>query len=292
MSGALDASSAVPTPSGWRDLSELGVGDQVFGADGLPCRITGVDPVGPFECEAVELRLCDGSSLACSTDQRWLVRVGGEASLLETSEIAPLVRAPEGQRVSMALPAPLEHCYRELGRDPYTEGARIGGGLIEEAHGISRSYLEADVIQRRELLMGLLDEGGGVTASGAVHFDTLHQHLARDVCELVRSLGYRATLSCGGGPRGRYKRVSFRTTDEVFGLREPAEQLRGRASDLDDPRFIVGVWEVGWRPMRAVEVDSGGHLLVLSDGLLVVPDGSGCWAGCVTGGSADLRTGR
>lgn len=272
MSAALDAAARVPTARGWRELGELCVGDDVFGADGLPVKVAAVREVEVPGDEAIELRLCDGSALACGASQAWLVERGGADELLETCEMARLLRLQVPPRISLPLPAPLERRYGELPSDPYSEGARLGSGLLDEACGISRPYLEGDVIQRRELLMGLLDEGGGVTSSGAVHFDTVHSHLVRDVCELVRSLGHRATISSGGGSRGRYGRVSFTTDEAVFGLRSPAELLLERAGHLAGRRILVDAVEVGWRPMVTVEVEGESHLFVCGDGLQIAPD--------------------
>lgn len=270
--GGLDASTQMATPRGWRAAGELGRGDEIFAADGLPCRVVSVGEHAQADGQVLELRLCDGSRVACAASQPWLVEADAEVRLLTAGELALSFRRGDPPRFSIALPAPLEHRFAELSSDPYELGARLGSGMLEEACGIPRPFLEADVLQRRELLMGLLDEGGGVGADGSVHFDTVHQRLARDVRELVVSLGHRATTSTGGGPRGSYKRVSFRTTEPVFGLRAPAEQLLERASPASDCRWIVDVGEVGWRPTCAIEVDAESHLLIAGEGALITPD--------------------
>lgn len=267
----LDAATPIAVPQGWRALGELRRGDEVFAADGLPCRVVSIAEQAPAG-EMLELRLCDGSRVACGASQRWLVEADDEVRLLTAEELARSLRGGDPPRFSIALPAPLEHRFAELASDPYELGARLGGGMLEEACGIPRSFLQADVLQRKELLMGLLDEGGGVGADGSVHFDTVHQRLARDVRELVVSLGHRATMSAGGGPRAAYKRVSFRTCDPVFGLRAPAEQLLERATPTRDCRWVVDVGEVGWRPTCAIEVDAESHLYVAGEGALIAPD--------------------
>lgn len=269
----LDAATPMATPRGWRPLSELQPGDEVFSADGLPCRIVGTWDHSAAAEEAYELRLCDGSVLVCGADQPWLVQANGEAELLATEEIASSLRSGDTPRFSIALPPPLEYRFAELPAEPYEQGARLGSGLLEDAVGIPKSYLQGDVLQRRELLMGLLDEGGGVASDGSVHFDTVHHRLARDVRELVASLGYRVTISSGGGPRGSYKRVSFRTPDQVFGLLSLAERLRSfRSQRIHGFRWLVDVGEMGRRPMRAIEVDAHSHLYVAGEGLLLAPD--------------------
>ncbi|CAN7364414.1 replicative DNA helicase [Trinickia sp. LjRoot230] len=54
---------------------------------------------------------------------------------------------------------------------------------------IPRIYLDAEKSVRLDVLRGLLDAGGRIDADGRVRFSTPSAKLARDVCELVRSLG-------------------------------------------------------------------------------------------------------
>jgi replicative DNA helicase len=70
---------------------------------------------------------------------------------------------------------------------------------------IPRHYLDAGKDVRLDLLRGLLDTDGRVETSGSVRFSTASAQLARDVCELARSLGCwcavaekQTTLSCDG----------------------------------------------------------------------------------------------
>lgn len=270
----IDAAARVWTPEGWRELREVQCGDAVYAADGAPCRVTAAED-RPASEGALELRLCDGATLSCGAAQAWLVERDGEPQLLTASEIAATFAEGAAPRYSLALAAPFQHPAAELAGEPYELGAQLGAGLIEDAGGIPRRYLRGDVAQRRELLMGLLDEGGGVAQGGSVYFDTAHQRLALDVCELLRSLGHRVTLSNGGGARRTYRRVSFRTTEEVFGLRAPAERLRERApEEVADQRWIVDVAELGLRPLRSVAVDAASHFFVAGEGGFVVADAS------------------
>ena len=54
---------------------------------------------------------------------------------------------------------------------------------------IPRAYLDAGKRARLDLLRGLLDTEGWVESWGTVRYSTASERLARDVCELVRSLG-------------------------------------------------------------------------------------------------------
>jgi len=80
--------------------------------------------------------------------------------------------------------------------DPVTEGLRALGlwGKGSREKFIPALYLTANRLARLNLLRGLLDTDGWVGKGGAVRYATCSYRLARDVVELVRSLGGWATL--------------------------------------------------------------------------------------------------
>jgi len=62
-------------------------------------------------------------------------------------------------------------------------------GLQSHQKFIPRMYLEASREQRLDVLRGLLDTDGWVERRGTIRYTTVSERLARDVVELVRSLG-------------------------------------------------------------------------------------------------------
>lgn len=73
--GPAHVDTPVLTPSGWRKLGELCVGDQVIGGDGKPCNVTAVHPQGALEIFRV--RFSDGSSTNCANNHHWKCRLQG-----------------------------------------------------------------------------------------------------------------------------------------------------------------------------------------------------------------------
>lgn len=143
-------------------------------------------------------------------------------------------------------------------------------GLLKSRCGenmkrIPRSYLEAGEQQRRDLLAGLLDTDGTVTPGGAIEFTNTNEQLAKDVLELTRGLGYRATLRTkpallNGAVCGTAHTVGFTTHDKVFGLHRKqfghAERTRAANTSRHNCRYIVDIRKVEPRPMRCISVDS------------------------------------
>lgn len=136
-------------------------------------------------------------------------------------------------------------------------------GVLGAKH-IPTAYLAGSVEQRMELLRGLLDTDGSVSGRNPrVEFTSTSEVLALGVLELVRSLGFKATLlrgraRLGGRDVGPKFRVCFTAgTRPVFWLPRKLALLRpasrvGRATY----RSVVAIEEVASVPVRCIRVDS------------------------------------
>jgi replicative DNA helicase len=133
-------------------------------------------------------------------------------------------------------------------------------GVLGNKH-IPVEYLRASEAQRRALLAGLLDTDGHATKTGAAEFSVTSERLARDVYELVVSLGYRAQLRTkrvnGRTPESSIAfTVSFTAAERVFGLDRRAERQNGEVRAGTRSRYIVDVRPVASVPVRCVQVDN------------------------------------
>lgn len=67
---ALATDTPIPTPGDWTTMGALQVGDQVFGADGSVCNVTGAfDVMNDHEC--YELVFSDGTSIVADAEHLW-----------------------------------------------------------------------------------------------------------------------------------------------------------------------------------------------------------------------------
>jgi replicative DNA helicase len=229
------------------------------------------------------------------------------AQVRTTEEIASTLRCPTSDRRlnhSVDLARPLQLPEREVLVGPYTLGASLGKGtsamaqittddpdilvrIEAEGYGtldtltrrlatmgvladkhIPRDYVRASERQRRAVLAGLLDTDGTVAPSGTVQISVTNARLARDIRELVTSLGYRSGLSTKA-VRARTAESSvahtltFSTDDDVFLLERKRllhNERRTRTSQRRDSRFITDVRPVSSVPVRCIEVDDPQHL--------------------------------
>jgi replicative DNA helicase len=148
-------------------------------------------------------------------------------------------------------------------------GALIESLGIGDAAHLPSGYLRSAVSQRRALLAGLLDAAGTVRpATGAVWLSVFDHALARDIRELIVSLGYVCALGTApaktrAGTAATVFRLSFLADDDVFwvgGKRALHAQSRRDRSGDASARSIVAARRVGSVPVRCVEVDNESHL--------------------------------
>jgi replicative DNA helicase len=119
------------------------------------------------------------------TLNRMRERVGAELELEYAGQYDWRIKRRSTECAPRAPVNPLKQSLEALGLWGRTSGDKF----------IPRSYLDAEKSVRLDLLRGLLDTDGWVEAWGSVRFSTASAQLARDVCELVRSLGGWCTVS-------------------------------------------------------------------------------------------------
>lgn len=137
-------------------------------------------------------------------------------------------------------------------------------GVIANKH-IPVEYLTASVADRRALLAGLLDTDGSVSraagGSSRVELTLCNERLAHDALELIRSLGFRATIAESDACLksevvGRRWRICFTAREPVFRLpRKLAKQQLG-GSERSRWKHIVAIREIASVPVRCISVDN------------------------------------
>jgi phosphate starvation-inducible PhoH-like protein len=128
-------SSPVLTPSGFRSIGSLRVGDMVVGSNGLPTAVLGVYAQG--RKEVFRVRAQDGASTLCCAEHLWHVmtpedrRRAKPGRVLETREMVGHLRRAHQHRFELPLlEAPVEFEPREVPMDPYALGLLLGDGCL------------------------------------------------------------------------------------------------------------------------------------------------------------------
>jgi replicative DNA helicase len=155
------------------------------------------------------------------------------------------------------------------------QGLLRGLGVLGDKH-IPTRYLRSSEQQRRALLAGLMDTDGTVTVTGNLQFAVTSAKLARDVQELVVSLGHRCSVTTKRVP-GRSEASStcytlnWTTDERVFRLhrKHQAHKERTRTTPTrTGQRWITAVTPVPSVPVRCVEVDNPDHLYLASRAMI------------------------
>ena len=130
-------SEPVLTPTGWRPIGDLRVGDKVIGSDGRHVTVTGVFPQGIRDVYCVTLS--DGASTRCGLEHLWYVETHNDhvrknrGRVLTLGEIMArgLRYAGLGQsRWYVPIPAPATFDSPTPEIDPYLLGALIANGCF------------------------------------------------------------------------------------------------------------------------------------------------------------------
>ena len=163
------------------------------------------------------------------------------------------------------------------------DGLRVLGlaGHKAETKFIPETYKYSTIAERKELLCGLIDTDGYISASGAMSYTTVSHQLAEDVAFVVRSIGGRASVTIK--PSG-YKdacgdvhecqdayTVSIDTRDDSEIVSLPKKKTRTRCCGYGNgkqyffEKRVVSVEYIGEREGRCITVDNPSGLYMTDD---------------------------
>lgn len=131
---ALDCETPIPTPSGWKKMGDMKVGDVVFDERGLPCNVLVVSDV-KIGNVCYKFTFSDGAEVVCDAGHLWTVDDHGSCGrppvrkTIEASEIAETFRARGTRnRYSVPMTKPIDLPDADLPVDPYILGVWLGDG--------------------------------------------------------------------------------------------------------------------------------------------------------------------
>ncbi|MPZ80860.1 MAG: phosphate starvation-inducible protein PhoH [Actinophytocola sp.] len=265
----------VLTPTGFRPIGELEVGDLVTGSDGLPTPVIGVYPQGPKEI--YRLTTQDGASTLCSADHLWAVatrddrRRGRALRVLETKEMVGRLRAARHHRYELPLlSSPVEFEPRDTPMDPYALGALLGDGCITGS--ITPSFATADPERGRASSPGAVVTASNPVTTALPELGSSDPMRVPDVYLYngpdVRVAVLQGLLDAGGDPvtqRDRTCRIEYATSgspgeDVAFLVRSLGGTVYGRHRNdahVLDIRLPVGI-EPFRLPRKMAKYDASG----------------------------------
>ena len=147
----------VLTPTGWRRIGDMRVGDAVLGPDNSVRKVIGINDCG--EQVIYRVRMSDGTVAECTENHLWSVdKVWGirGTHVLRTKELIEsgyVYRSPGGQtqykyRVPLCQPLEFASDGMSLPLDPYLCGALLGDGSYSPAHsGVRITTSDEEIVE-------------------------------------------------------------------------------------------------------------------------------------------------
>ncbi len=193
----------VLTPTGFRPIGSLRVGDLVTGSDGRPTPVLGVYPQGRKPVYRVSTQ--DGASTLACGEHLWTVstaadrRRGRPGRVLQTRDMIGRLRAARAHRYQLPLLSrPAEFAPRPVPLDPYALGLLLGDGCLTLS--TTPSFATADP----ELATALEDALPGIRVRSRGGVDHVLEHVdghrggvivATPVSTALRGLGLAGSRS-------------------------------------------------------------------------------------------------
>lgn len=129
----------VLTPTGWRRMGDLRVGDQVIGSAGRPVSVLAIHPQGVRPVYRVGTS--DGGTVEAADTHEWVVQsrhhrqgLSGGSTVMTTEQLQDTLAGDMYRRVSIPrVSAPVQYAECDLPIDPYALGLLLGDGCITTA---------------------------------------------------------------------------------------------------------------------------------------------------------------
>lgn len=190
----------VLTPTGWKRMGDLVVGDKVIGSNGSPCTVTGVFEQG--ERTVSRVWFDDGGSTLCCDEHLWLTRTRADrrkhsvGSVKQLAEIrATMQRGGGGLNHSVQFVAPVE--FEDPGArpiDPWLLGVFLNNGSYRGGNVLIHNP-EQDI---RDRIAASIPHTDAVTVQCAVTIRIRKQtngHRRSATAVALRDLGLSGKLS-------------------------------------------------------------------------------------------------
>lgn len=202
--------SLLLTPTGWRRMGDIEIGDSVIGSNGMPIEVVGVFPQG--RKKVFRITMTDGSSTIACAEHLWQVRTmedkrrNKSPRVLETQEmIGNFLRNHQYRYEIPVLSAPVEFPAQPTPLDPYALGLLLGDGCISGKTSPTFATADAELVSSLNFAFANLELNirrksaidyvlvNPLAGKGGNKFDAIRNPLTQMLRELNLSGTYSAT---------------------------------------------------------------------------------------------------
>ena len=126
---ALDVTTPIATPDGFKLMGDLVVGDKVFDENGEVCNVIGVSPI-MYDYDCYEITFSEGAKIVADAEHNWYVQEDKRQGLKEyiktTEDLSRDFKNGNRNRYAVPVAKPLKLPKKKLPIAPYTLGAWLG----------------------------------------------------------------------------------------------------------------------------------------------------------------------
>ena len=270
----------VLTPTGWKMMGDIHIGDLVIGADGKPTKVININDCGEHPVYKVEFT--DGSVTHCSENHLWTVnKRGKKPTTVRTFEMLKDFACEYscGQiqyPYTIPIVAPVEfEQSQQLPLHPYVVGVLLGDGNVGSVPTYSPSFTSIDVQIVANVAMNL-PKGVVVTGSGDITFRIVDERGGLGNKPDKKSRAKQAVINAGiAGCRSYEKFIpkmyKFSSVDDRIALLQGLMDTDGSAANggfptfhtssvklADDVMFLVR--SLGGIASKSIKKDKRGYL--------------------------------
>ncbi len=178
---ALEVSTPIPTPDGWKAIGDLEAGDFVFDDSGAPTRIVAISETWRNR-PVFRVETCRGFAVTADASHEWRVSLCRKSKGFRKYETKVIAR-PRGKRALVETAGPLQLPERDLPIPPYTLGVWLGDGCthhatithnaLDRGHFVERIESEGVAVSQRATAntFGLLGISGKLRSAGLLHHE-------------------------------------------------------------------------------------------------------------------------
>lgn len=150
--------SNILTPTGWKKMADIKVGDDVIGKNGFATKVIGVFPQG--KRQSYRVRFSDGSFTEVTDEHLWNVQTINYRAkykekwdVVRTMDIKDSLYNYRGDyQYSIPMVEPVHFDKQNVPIHPYVLGVLIGDGYLSE-NSVTFSNTENDIIQKIKMLL-------------------------------------------------------------------------------------------------------------------------------------------
>lgn len=180
----------IPTPSGWRIVGNIKVGDYIFGKNGKPTKVLNVYK----NTEKIwKITFADGRTIDCCGEHLWEYYDNGLKRIENTQTIYNRMKkhfkVNSKWRFEVPMNEAVEYSEQDFEVSPFRLGLALKeSAILQKELWIPERYLMGSIEQRKELLQGLLSKNKKDS------FTTISKQMVQDIKKLCYSLGLTITL--------------------------------------------------------------------------------------------------